>query len=82
MRRIAFNCIGAAIAANAMFSGCAPAYHAYPNGCVTYGYRAASPPPFAFYRGCATPWLRRYASGGSSDVNASTPPRENSSRRL
>ena len=83
MGRIILSCVVSAIAAIVLISGCAPAYHAYPNGCVTYGYRTAAPPPFTFYRGCATPWLRRYASESSSSViESAATSREHSSRRL
>lgn len=83
MRRIIVSCVVFAIAANILLSGCAPAYHAYPNGCVTYGYRTAAPPPFTFYRGCATPWSRRYASESSSPaIEGAATSSEHSSRRL
>jgi hypothetical protein len=35
--------------------GCAPAYHAYPCGCVPYGYCQEPPLPFTNYCGCPTP---------------------------
>jgi hypothetical protein len=36
-------------------AGCAPAYHAYPCGCVPYGYYAEPPLLFTNYDGCAAP---------------------------
>lgn len=64
--------LGALLVASCFLSGCAPAYHAYPNGCVTYGYRPQPAPPFAFYRGCPTPLLaRREANAGHVNFNAS-----------
>lgn len=35
-------------------SGCAAAYHAYPCGCVPYGYCPDPPLPYTAYCGCAT----------------------------
>ncbi len=41
--------------------GCAPAYHAYPCGCIPYGYDP--PPPLAYphYGACPTPVAEEYA---------------------
>lgn len=41
-------------------TGCAPAYHAYPCGCVPYGYCPGSPLPYTGYCGCPTPWAAKF----------------------
>jgi hypothetical protein len=40
--------------------GCASAYHAYPCGCVPYGYCPEPPLPFMNYCGCPTPQAAKY----------------------
>ncbi len=37
------------------FSGCAPAYHAYPDACIPYGYCPEPPLPYVTYDNCPTP---------------------------
>ncbi|MHB8860855.1 MAG: hypothetical protein ACYC6N_00515 [Pirellulaceae bacterium] len=49
-----------AVALLAAATGCAPAYHAYPCGCVPYGYCPEPPPPFTNYCGCPTPWAAKF----------------------
>jgi hypothetical protein len=44
-------------------SGCAPAYHAYPCGCVPYHYGVRPPLPYEVYQGCPTPVAECYAGG-------------------
>jgi hypothetical protein len=39
--------------------GGAPAYHAYPCGCVPYGYCPEPPLPYTRYCGCPTPWAAK-----------------------
>lgn len=41
-------------------AGCAPAYHAYPCGCVPYGYCPDPPLPYTSYCGCPTPWAAKF----------------------
>lgn len=41
-------------------AGCAPGYHAYPCGCVPYGYCPEPPLPFTNYCGCPTPWAAKF----------------------
>ena len=41
-------------------AGCAPAYHAYPCGCVPYGYCPEPPLPFINYCGCPTPQAAKF----------------------
>lgn len=60
MTRLSLRSLGPILAASCFIFGCARAYHAYPNGCVGYGYRPQPAPPFSFYRGCPTPWLVRH----------------------
>ncbi len=45
-----------------MTFGCASAYHAYPCGCVPYGYCPGPPLPFTNYCGCPTPQAAKYRS--------------------
>ncbi|HVX61546.1 MAG TPA: hypothetical protein VHC19_13115 [Pirellulales bacterium] len=66
MKLTCLRCLGAALVAS-LLAGCAPAYRAYPDGCATYGYRERGALPFAFFHGCPTPWLRRYAASREKD---------------
>ncbi len=43
--------------------GCASAYHAYPCGCVPYGFCPAPPLPFSNYCGCLTPRATQFQCG-------------------
>lgn len=52
-------------------AGCAPAYHAYPCGCVPYGYCPEPPLPFTDYCGRPTPRAEK------SDRQHPTAPAEN-----
>lgn len=44
-------------------SGCASAYHAYPDGCVSGGYCYAPPLPYTTYDACPTPVAECHAAG-------------------
>lgn len=67
MSRLSLRSLCAILAASCFISGCARAYHAYPNGCVAYEYRPQQAAPFSFYRGCPTPWLVRHEARTKSD---------------
>jgi len=41
-------------------AGCAPAYYAYPCGCVPYDYCPDPPLPYGTYCGCPTPWAAKF----------------------
>ncbi len=63
--------LGALLVAICLLPGCAPAYHAYPKGRVTCGYRLQPALPFTFYRGCPTPSPSgRQANAVNAEFNA------------
>lgn len=55
-------------------SGCAGAYHAYPDGCVQYGYCPPRPLAYTAYHGCPTPIAARFAAVSRGSPTA--PPSE------
>jgi hypothetical protein len=60
------------------FTGCAAAYHAYPNGCVPYSYHAPAPLPYTQYSNCPTPIAARYFERRADTSPARSLPQINS----
>ena len=61
--------LAAIVAVGLGLSGCAPAYHDYPGGCVRYGYDPLPPMPYASYCGCPTPVAAEFQATGVAEQN-------------
>jgi hypothetical protein len=63
----------AGVALFAGTGGCARAYHAYPCGCVPYGYCAEPPLPHVMYCGCCTAVAARVPQAPSLERGGPSP---------
>ena len=54
-------------------SGCAAAYHDYPDGCVAYDYCPLPPLPYATYQACPTPVAQCYSTVGETQPSEPVP---------
>ncbi|MFV1965366.1 MAG: hypothetical protein ACC628_08080 [Pirellulaceae bacterium] len=81
MKTIVFHVLQfAGIALLAATTGCAAAYHDYPDGCVPYAYCEPPPLPYDTYEACLTPVAASYfGSGYGPNLSESEAPLESRS---